>query len=134
MLFRYLIVLLVTASLPLIPPLPIGIFSWCVAATISLAYVAFIMEFSGMRRPWIVAGIEAASMVFCTTAFVQHHMALKSQFFFVYYEHIMGYCFLAEIVAIIIGITNSGEFKRLLFVCNSYIFGGTDFKRHNTCS
>ncbi len=121
MIYKYLIALLVTASLPLIPPLPIGIFAWCAASAISLIYIKFLMDYSGIKRPWIVASIEAASMVFCLTAFLQHYLSLKSQFFYVNYEHIMSYCFLIEIGVIITGMANSDDFRRILFVCIDYV-------------
>lgn len=121
MLYRYAAVLLVTVLLSQCPLPSAKLVAWCTTSLLSITYIAAIIYLSRIKESWIVAGIEAIAMVCAVTAFFQHYMALKSQFFINHYEHIMGYCFLAEIVVIITGMANSDEFKRILFVCIDYV-------------
>lgn len=138
MVHKYLIVLAVTIILAILPCPPSEILSWLFASTASLTYIYFLYGFSRIRERGLIIAIECLAMssaliAFCQRYFPNHikqYLASESQWFWVNYEHIMGYCFLMEIVVIITGIANSAEFRRILFVCITRTFGDKRNNRH----
>jgi len=128
MLYRYLLVLVVTISVYYFPLDYDGLQAWRACSTLSTCYILFIWHFSKIRERFILIGIESFAMISALTAFLSHYetklhqyMAPELQWFWVNYEHIMGYCFLLEIIAILTGIVRSGEFKRILSLCYTHL-------------
>jgi hypothetical protein len=142
MLKRYSLILLATVWLAALPVIVDGIMGWVLSTTLSSAYIIFIWKFSQIRERCLIITIEAAAKIFATAAFIQHYfpnflkhsLASESQWFWINYQPIMSYCFLMEIVVIIMGIANSGEFRRILFVCISHMAGHKRTYSHLLCS
>jgi len=142
MLKRYFLILLVTVWVAFAPIELEGYAAWAASSTISIAYIFFVFTFSCIRERDVIIYIESSAMIASLIAFLQHHtpqllkqyLASESQWFWVNYEHIMGYCFLMEIVVIIIGITNSAEFRRILFVCIPRLSGDKRCYRDHLCT
>ena len=125
---RYLLVLFVTISVYYTPIGLVGFPAWVASSTISLLYILFIWHISKIRERWFIISVETTAMICSIIAFLsyyptnlQKYMSPESQWFWINYESIMGYCFLIEIVAILFGIVKSGEFKRVLSLCFTFV-------------